>query len=121
MSGGPRAFAMSMGVTTMNKGSSQLPCSGVTDSWTVHGYARVSRGRNDGTDTLQNQRLRLAGVDDAYIHQDIITGTVSHRPGLNGLLDAIQAGDVLNQGQGGMCIRLRRGIGLGIWQECFGP
>ena len=28
---------------------------------------------------------------------------------------------VLNQGQGGMCIRLRRGIGLGIWQECFGP
>ena len=46
--------------------------------------------------SLQNQRLRLAGVDDAYIHQDIITGTVSHRPGLNGLLDAIQAGDVLN-------------------------
>ena len=28
---------------------------------------------------------------------------------------------ILNQGQGGMCIRLRRGIGLGIWQECFGP
>ena len=27
----------------------------------------------------------------------------------------------LNQGQGGMCIRLRRGIGRGIWQECFGP
>ena len=27
----------------------------------------------------------------------------------------------LNQGQGGMCIRLRRGIGLGIWQKCFGP
>ena len=27
----------------------------------------------------------------------------------------------LNQGQGGMCIRLRRGIGLGIWQEYFGP
>ena len=77
MSGGPRAFAMSMGVTTTNKGPSQLPCSGVTDSWTVHGYARVSRGRDDGTDTLQNQRLRLAGVVDAYIHQDIITGTVS--------------------------------------------
>ena len=29
--------------------------------------------------------------------------------------------ELLNQGQGGMCIRLRRGIGLGIWQECFGP
>ena len=98
MSGGPRAFALSMGATTTNQGSSQFPCSGVTDSWTVHGYARVSRGRDDGTDTLQNQRLWLtgAGVDDAYIHQDIITGTVFQRPGLNGLLDAIQAGDVLS-------------------------
>ena len=27
----------------------------------------------------------------------------------------------LNQSQGGMCIYLRRGIVLGIWQECFGP
>ena len=41
-------------------------------------------------------KYRIAGVDDVHIHQDIITGTVSHRPGLNGLLDAIQAGDVLN-------------------------
>ena len=30
-------------------------------------------------------------------------------------------GQILNQSQGEMCIRLRRGIGLGIWQECFGP
>ena len=30
---------------------------------TVYGYARVSRGRDDGTDTLQNQRMRLAGAD----------------------------------------------------------
>ena len=37
---------------------------------TVCGYARVSRGRDDGTDTLQNQRLRLTGVgvDAARIH-----------------------------------------------------
>ena len=64
---------------------------------TVYGYARVSRGRDDGTDTLQNQRLRLtgAGVDAAHIHQDIITGTVFQRPGLNGLLDVLRAGDVL--------------------------
>ena len=40
-------------------------------------------------------RLTGAGVDDAHIHQDIITSTVFHRPGLNGLLDAIQDGDVL--------------------------
>ena len=64
---------------------------------TVYGYARVSRGRNDGTDTLQSQRLRLtgAGVDAVRIHQDIITGTVFQRPGLNGLLNAVQTGDVL--------------------------
>ena len=49
---------------------------------TVYGYARVARGRDDGTDTLQNQRMQLtgAGVVDARIHQDIITGTVMQRP-----------------------------------------
>ena len=40
-------------------------------------------------------RLTGAGVDAAHIYQDIITGTVMQRPGLNGLLDAIQPGDVL--------------------------
>ena len=62
---------------------------------TVYGYARVSRGRNDGTDTLQSQRMRLtgAGVDAVRIHEDIITGTVFQRPGLNGLLNAVQTGD----------------------------
>ena len=37
---------------------------------TVYGYARVSRGRDDGTDPLQNQWLRLigAGVDVGHIH-----------------------------------------------------
>ena len=64
---------------------------------TIYGYARVSRGRDDGTGTLQNQWLRLtgAGVDASHIHQHIITGTVIQRPGLNGLLNAIQPGDVL--------------------------
>ena len=66
----------------------------------MYGYARVSRGRDAGTGTLQNQRLRLTGaagvgVDAGRIHQDIITGTVMQRPGLNGLLDVIQTGDVL--------------------------
>ena len=97
MSGGARVFAMSMGATTTNQCSSQFACSGVTDSWTVYGYVRVSRGRDDGTDPLQNQRLWLtgAGVDAARIHQDIITGTVFQRPGLNDLLNVVQAGDVL--------------------------
>ncbi len=63
----------------------------------VYGHARVSRGREDGTDTLQNQRMRLTGtgVDAAHIHQDIITGTVMQRPGLNDLLEVIRPGDVL--------------------------
>ena len=54
---------------------------------TVYGYARVSRSRYDGTDTLQNQRMRLIGAGvAAHIHQDIITGTVMRRPGLNGVM-----------------------------------
>ena len=40
-------------------------------------------------------RLTGAGVDAYHIHQDIITGTVFQRPGLNGLLDVIQTGDFL--------------------------
>ena len=64
---------------------------------TIYGYARVSRGRDDGTGTLQNQWLRLtgAGVDASHIHQHIITGTVMQGPGLNDLLNVVQTGDVL--------------------------
>ena len=53
--------------------------------------------RDDGTDTLQNQRLLLtgAGADAAHIDQDIIAGIVFQRPGLNGVLDVVRAGDVL--------------------------
>ena len=40
-------------------------------------------------------RLTGTGVDADRIYQDIITGTVFHRPGLDDLLDAIQAGDGL--------------------------
>ena len=51
----------------------------------AYGYARISRGRGDGTDMLQNQRMRLtgAGVDPAHIHEDIIMGTVMQRPVIN--------------------------------------
>ena len=64
---------------------------------TAYGYARVSRGRDDGTDALQNQRMRLtgAGVNADHINQEIITRTVMQRPGLNDLLEVIRAGDVL--------------------------
>ena len=51
---------------------------------TVYGYAWIARGRDDGTSILQNQWMRFtgAGNDDANILEDIITGTVMQRPGL---------------------------------------
>ena len=60
---------------------------------TVYGYARVSRGRDGGTDTLRNKRMRLtgAGVDAVHMHQDTITGTAMQRPGLHNLLEIIWA------------------------------
>ena len=63
---------------------------------TVYGYAKVFRGKDDGIGTLQNQRLPLTGAGgvDANINQDIITGTVIRRPGLNGLLEVIRVGEV---------------------------
>ena len=33
---------------------------------TIYGYAGASRGRDDGTDTLQSQRLRPVAVLAAY-------------------------------------------------------
>ena len=40
-------------------------------------------------------RLTGAAVAADHIHQDIITGTVMQRPGLDGLLNALQSGDAL--------------------------
>ena len=40
-------------------------------------------------------RLTGAGIDAAHIHQDIITGTVMQRPGLDGNLNDLQSGDAL--------------------------
>ena len=64
---------------------------------TTYGYVCVSRGRSDDTDTLDNQRMRLAaaGVLDADIRQDIITGAVFDRPGLNDLMDLLEPGNML--------------------------
>ena len=61
-----------------------LPVQG-SQTTTVYAYARVCRGSDGGTDTLQNQRTRLtdASVAATHIHQDIVTGTVMQRSGLN--------------------------------------
>ena len=58
-------------------------------------FPRQRRRNRHPAESTAALRLTGAGVDAAHIHQDIITGTVFQRPGLNGLLDVIRAGDVL--------------------------
>ena len=40
-------------------------------------------------------RITGAGIAAVHIHQDIITGIVMQRPGLDALLNALQSGDAL--------------------------
>ena len=57
---------------------------------------RIPRqGRRNRHPAESAAALTGAGVDAVHIHQDIITGTVIQRPGLNDLLNAIQPGDAL--------------------------
>ena len=64
---------------------------------TTYGYARVSRGNDDRGDTLENQRrrLNLAGVENQNIYEDIITGIVFRRPGLDALMSCLEANDAV--------------------------
>lgn len=61
----------------------------------TYGYARVSRARDDGSNTLENQRrvLNEYGVD--HIYEDIITGVAASRPGLNEMLERLNSGDTV--------------------------
>lgn len=60
---------------------------------TVWGYARVS---TDDQDTaLQLEALRQAGITDAHIVTEHMSGTRADRPGLSRLLEDLQRGDVL--------------------------
>ncbi|WP_342629984.1 recombinase family protein [Nguyenibacter vanlangensis] len=60
---------------------------------TTYGYARVSTPRQNITP--QVKALRAAGIPKDRIFQDKSTGRVVNRPGLNGLLAAIQPGDIV--------------------------
>ena len=64
---------------------------------TTYGYARVSRGNDDGGNTLENQRrrLNLAGVVNQHIYEDVITGIVFRRPGLDALMSRLEARDTV--------------------------
>jgi DNA invertase Pin-like site-specific DNA recombinase len=59
------------------------------------GYARVSK--SDGSQTLDLQRdaLLAAGVEEEHIYEDLASGRVDVRPGLDACLKALRSSDTL--------------------------
>ena len=60
-----------------------------------YGYIRVSRANADGSTTLGNQRRQLAAADVDHLFEDVVSGLAASRPGLDELLDVVQAGDTV--------------------------
>ena len=60
-----------------------------------YGYIRVSRANADGSTTLGNQRRQLAAADIDHLFEDVVSGLAASRPGLDELLDVVQAGDTV--------------------------
>ena len=60
-----------------------------------YGYIRVSRANDDGSTTLGNQRRQLAAADVDHLFEDVVSGLAASRPGLDELLDVVQAGDTV--------------------------
>lgn len=59
----------------------------------VYGYARVSTADQDPQ--LQFDALSAAGVDEAHVFVDRVSGVTKSRPGLDRLLEVLQSGDTL--------------------------
>lgn len=59
------------------------------------GYARVSKSDGSQLLDLQKDALLKAGVDQAYIYQDLASGRKDDRPGLKACLKALQPGNTL--------------------------
>lgn len=59
------------------------------------GYARVSKADGSQVTDLQRDALVAAGVAPGDIWEDRASGAVDARPGLEGCLKALRAGDVL--------------------------
>lgn len=60
---------------------------------TVWGYMRVSTTAQDVE--AQRRALLAAGVDEAHLVEDHVSGTKARRPGLDRLLGELEEGDVL--------------------------
>lgn len=59
------------------------------------GYMRVSKSDGSQTLNLQQDALRLAGVDERAIYDDLASGRADDRPGLQACLKALRPGDTL--------------------------
>ena len=59
------------------------------------GYMRVSKADDSQVFDLQRDALVAAGVDPARIYEDRASGKLDARPGLDGCLQALRAGDVM--------------------------
>ena len=59
------------------------------------GYARVSK--SDGSQVLDLQRdaLLAAGVEEDHLYEDLLSGSIDKRPGLEACLKALRKQDVL--------------------------
>lgn len=62
----------------------------------IYGYARVStRGQAKDGNSLESQEQQLREKGATEIYSDAFTGTKTHRPELDKLLNVIQTGDTL--------------------------
>ena len=59
------------------------------------GYVRVSTADERQSTDLQQDALRVAGVDERHVFEDKASGGRDDRPGLKACLEYLKAGDVL--------------------------
>lgn len=59
------------------------------------GYIRASKSDGSQVTDLQRDAMAEAGVDPAYIYEDLASGIKDSRPGLNACLKALREGDTL--------------------------
>lgn len=59
------------------------------------GYIRVSKADGSQLLDLQRDAMKAAGVDPAYLYEDLASGRFDDRPGLLACLKALRQGDTL--------------------------
>ena len=59
------------------------------------GYMRVSKSDGSQTTHLQRDALLAAGIEDTHLYEDLASGRLDTRPGLDAALKALRSGDTL--------------------------